>query len=46
MATKTVVNEFAAYLDFSRLEPGALSQRSKFIMTYALAPSPLAASAS
>jgi CNT family concentrative nucleoside transporter len=36
MATKTVVNEFAAYLDFSRLEPGALSQRSKFVMTYAL----------
>jgi concentrative nucleoside transporter, CNT family len=36
MATKTVVNEFAAYLDFSRLEPEALSQRSKFIMTYAL----------
>ncbi len=36
MATKTVVNEFAAYLDFARLEPDALSQRSKFIMTYAL----------
>ncbi len=36
MATKTVVNEFAAYLDFAQLQPDALSQRSKFIMTYAL----------
>ncbi len=36
MATKTVINEFAAYLDFAQLEPDALSQRSKFIMTYAL----------
>ncbi len=36
MATKTTVNEFAAYLEFAKLEPSALSQRSKFIMTYAL----------
>ncbi|MGO9171332.1 MAG: NupC/NupG family nucleoside CNT transporter [Rhodomicrobium sp.] len=36
MATKTVVNEFAAYLDFAHLQPDALSQRSKLIMTYAL----------
>jgi CNT family concentrative nucleoside transporter len=36
MATKTVVNEFAAYLDFSQLEPDALNPRSKLIMTYAL----------
>jgi concentrative nucleoside transporter, CNT family len=36
MATKTVINEFAAYLDFSQLTPDALSRRSKFIMTYAL----------
>ena len=36
MATKTVINEFAAYLDFAQLQPDALSQRSKFIMTYAL----------
>jgi concentrative nucleoside transporter, CNT family len=36
MATKTVINEFAAYLDFSRLAPDALSQHSKVIMTYAL----------
>ena len=36
MATKTVVNEFAAYIDLSHLEPNALSARSKLIMTYAL----------
>ncbi|MGO9461183.1 MAG: NupC/NupG family nucleoside CNT transporter [Rhodomicrobium sp.] len=36
MATKTVLNEFVAYLDFAHLQPGALSQRSKFMMTYAL----------
>ncbi len=36
MATKTVINEFAAYLDFAHLDAGALSQRSKLIMTYAL----------
>lgn len=36
MATKTVVNEFAAYLDLARLPPDALSPRSKMIMTYAL----------
>jgi CNT family concentrative nucleoside transporter len=36
MATKTVVNEFVAYLDLARLPPDALSPRSKMIMTYAL----------
>jgi concentrative nucleoside transporter, CNT family len=36
MATKTVINEFAAYLDFSQLGPDAMSRRAKFIMTYAL----------
>jgi CNT family concentrative nucleoside transporter len=36
MATKTAVNEFAAYLDLAHLGPDALSQRSKLIMTYAL----------
>ena len=36
MATKTVINEFAAYLDFAHLDAGALSERSKLIMTYAL----------
>src|SRR5208282_5514676 len=36
MATKTVLNEFVAYLDFAHLQPGAISERSKFMMTYAL----------
>jgi concentrative nucleoside transporter, CNT family len=36
MATKTVLNEFVAYLDLSQLAPDALSQRSRLIMTYAL----------
>jgi CNT family concentrative nucleoside transporter len=36
MATKTVVNEFVAYLDFSRLPPETFSQRSRVILTYAL----------
>lgn len=36
MGTKTILNEFIAYLDMSRLEPGALSERSRVIMTYAM----------
>ena len=36
MGTKTVLNELLAYLDLSRLEPGALSPRSMLIMTYAM----------
>lgn len=36
MATKTVLNEFVAYLDLSHLPDGALSPRTKLIMTYAL----------
>jgi concentrative nucleoside transporter, CNT family len=36
MGTKTVINEFVAYIDLSRLPPDALSPRSKLIMTYAL----------
>ena len=36
MGTKTILNEFLAYLDMTRLEPGALSERSRIIMTYAL----------
>ena len=36
MGTKTILNEFIAYLDLSRLEPGALSERSRIIMTYAM----------
>ncbi|MEE4607291.1 MAG: nucleoside transporter C-terminal domain-containing protein, partial [Desulfobacteraceae bacterium] len=36
MGTKTILNEFIAYMDLSRLEPGALSRRSTLIMTYAM----------
>ncbi|MCP4353378.1 MAG: nucleoside:proton symporter [Desulfobacterales bacterium] len=36
MGTKTVLNEFIAYLDMSRLAEGTLSNRSMIIMTYAL----------
>jgi CNT family concentrative nucleoside transporter len=36
MGTKTVLNEFIAYLDMSRLPAGTLSPRSQLIMTYAL----------
>ncbi len=36
MATKTVLNEFVAYLDFSKLPADALSPRSRVILTYAL----------
>jgi concentrative nucleoside transporter, CNT family len=36
MGTKTVLNEFIAYMDMSRLAGGALSDRSLLIMTYAL----------
>ncbi len=36
MATKTALNEFVAYLDLAGLPEGALSPRSKLIMTYAL----------
>jgi CNT family concentrative nucleoside transporter len=36
MGTKTVLNEFIAYLDLGKLAPGALSLRSKLIMTYAM----------
>jgi concentrative nucleoside transporter, CNT family len=36
LGTKTVLNEFIAYLDMSRLAPGTLSQTSLAIMTYAL----------
>lgn len=36
MGTKTVLNEFLAYLDLSRLPEGLLSPRSKLIMTYAM----------
>ena len=36
MGTKTVLNEFIAYVDLSKLSSGALSDRSRLIMTYAL----------
>jgi concentrative nucleoside transporter, CNT family len=36
MGTKTILNEFIAYMDMSRLAGGALSDRSLLIMTYAL----------
>ncbi len=36
MGTKTVLNEFIAYLDLSRLSEEALSPRSRVIMIYAM----------
>ncbi|WP_020176472.1 NupC/NupG family nucleoside CNT transporter [Methyloferula stellata] len=36
MGTKTVLNEFVAYLNFSQLPPDALSPHSRLIMIYAL----------
>ena len=36
MATKTVLNEFVAYLHFSQLPQDALSPRTRMILTYAL----------
>jgi CNT family concentrative nucleoside transporter len=36
MGTKTILNEFVAYLNFAALPPEALSERSRLIMTYAL----------
>jgi CNT family concentrative nucleoside transporter len=36
MGTKTVLNEFVAYLDLAQLPPGTLGERSRVIMTYAL----------
>src|SRR5688572_29130708 len=36
MGTKTVLNEFIAYIELSRLPAEALSPRSRLIMTYAL----------
>jgi CNT family concentrative nucleoside transporter len=36
MGTKTILNELIAYLDMSRLPDGALSDRSKLILTYAM----------
>ena len=36
MSTKTVLNEFIAYVDLAHLGPDALSARSRLILTYAL----------
>ena len=36
MGTKTILNEFIAYLEMSKLPEGTLSDRSQIIMTYAL----------
>jgi CNT family concentrative nucleoside transporter len=36
MGTKTILNEFLAYLDMSRLPQGALTPKSLIIMTYAM----------
>ncbi len=36
MATKTVLNEFVAYLNFSRLPPDAMTPRTRIVLTYAL----------
>jgi CNT family concentrative nucleoside transporter len=36
MGTKTVLNEFIAFLDMAKLPPGTLSERSNVIMIYAL----------
>ena len=36
LGTKTVLNEFIAYLNMASLPQGALSEHSKLIMTYAL----------
>ena len=36
MGTKTILNEFLAFLDLAKLPQGALDPRSRLIMTYAL----------
>jgi CNT family concentrative nucleoside transporter len=36
MATKTVLNEFVAYLNFSQVPPETFSPRSRMVLTYAL----------
>lgn len=36
LGTKTVLNEFVAYLDMAALPEGSLCERSRLIMTYAL----------
>ena len=37
LGKKTVLNEFVAYADLAALPPAAMSERSRLLMTYALA---------
>lgn len=43
MGTKTVLNEFIAYVDMAQLPADVLSARSRLIMTTACAASPTSA---
>ena len=36
IGTRTVLNEFLAFVELAQLPPGALSERSRLLMTYAL----------
>lgn len=36
LGTKTILNEFIAYIDLAKLPPGTLSEKSRLIMVYAL----------
>jgi CNT family concentrative nucleoside transporter len=36
LGTKTILNEFLAYIELSRLPAEALSEKNRLIMTYAL----------
>ncbi len=36
LGTKTILNEFVAYLDLAKLQPEAMGARSRLLMTYAL----------
>lgn len=36
MGTKTILNEFIAYLDLTRMPSGEISERSRIIMSYAM----------
>ena len=36
LGTKTILNEFVAYIDLAKLPPEAISARSRLLMTYAL----------
>jgi CNT family concentrative nucleoside transporter len=36
LGTKTILNEFVAYLDLAKLPPEAMAPRSRLLMTYAL----------